>query len=484
MNDTNERKEKVAGYPVHASVEGNLVLIGFGSIGRGVLPLIERHIDYDPEKFTVVEPSDEFAHILKKHGVRHLHVALTEENYEDTIKGLFPDGSGGMIVNLSVDVDSGDMMELAHSLGIPYIDTVYEPWPGWYFDPKMESIERCSYPDREELKATVKERVGGPTCVTCCGANPGMVSWLMKEALLILAKDTGVDANPKTREEWAKLAMDLGVKGLHIAERDTQVSNRPKAVGEFVNTWSVDGLFNEGFLPAELGWGTHEKKLPPHGHAWDNGPGYAIWIDRPGADTLVRSWVPGEGPQLGYVIVHEESLSIPDYYTVYDDEGKAIYRPTCHYAYHPCNDAILSLHEVKGTCLLPEKKHILTADEITSGSDDLGVLLYGHARGVMWYGTRLSNDEAVNLAPYQNATGLQVTSGVLAAMVWISENPNQGLVWADQMDHSRCLEVQKPYLGRLECHYTDWTPLAHRINNFAENRDDEDPWQFTNFLAK
>jgi homospermidine synthase len=112
----------------------------------------------------------------------------------------------------------------------------------------------------------------------------------MKEALTILAKDTGDDRPmPQTRDEWAKLAMDLGVKGLHIAERDTQVSNRPKAIGEFVNTWSVEGLINEGFLPAELGWGTHEKKLPPHGHKWETGPGYAIWIDRPGSDTLVVS---------------------------------------------------------------------------------------------------------------------------------------------------------------------------------------------------
>ena len=133
----------------------------------------------------------------------------------------------------------------------------------------------------------------------------------------------------------------LGVKGIHVAERDTQVSARPKPVGVFVNTWSVDGLLSEGYQPAELGWGTHEKKLPPNGHAFDHGPGYAIWIDRPGADTRVRSWCPDVGPQFGYVVTHNESLSVPDYYTVWKD-GKAVYRPTCHYAYHPCNDAILS----------------------------------------------------------------------------------------------------------------------------------------------
>ena len=82
------------------------------------------------------------------------------------------------------------------------------------------------------------------------------------------------------------------------------------------------------------------------------------------------------------------------------------------------------------------------AEEIVSGNDDLGVLLYGHARGAMWYGSRLSIEETRRLAPYQNATGLQVTSAVLAAMVWALENPRAGYVEADEMGHVRCLQIQ------------------------------------------
>lgn len=465
---------------VHATVDGALVMIGFGSIGRGVLPLIERHIGFDRSRFTVIEPSGDFAHLLRDHGIRHLQLALTPQNYAEILRGLFPEGKG-MIVNLSVDVDSIELMLLAQEIGVQYIDTVVEPWPGFYFGSALPNADRTNYPLREKVRALAADSAGKPTAVSCCGANPGMVSWLLKEALLRLAADTGVPADPRSREDWAALMQGLGVKGIHIAERDTQVSARPKPKGVFVNTWSVDGLLSEGFQPAELGWGTHEKKLPPQGHAFNHGPGYAIWIDRPGADTRVRSWCP-DGPQFGHVITHNEALSIPDYYTVRQD-GRAIYRPTCHYAYNPCNDAILSLHEVKGAGQLPTRTHILTAEEITEGGDDLGVLLYGHARGAMWYGSRLSCDEARALAPYQNATGMQVTSAVLAAMVWAAENPRAGIVEADEMDHARCLEVQRPYLGRIECHYTDWTPLAHRINSFAEDRDEDDPWQFTNFLV-
>lgn len=467
---------------LHARFDGPLVMIGFGSIGRGVLPLILRHIAVDRAQMTVIEPSGEFAHILADHGIAHMPLALTPDNLDATLAGLFPNGQG-MVVNLSVDVDSVEVMVLCQRLGVLYLDTVIEPWPGFYFDSPLPNADRTNYPLREKVRALGQSYIGGPTAVSCCGANPGMVSWLLKEAMLHLAADLGMTAAaPTSREGWAALMQSLSIKGVHVAERDTQVSARARPAGVFVNTWSVDGLLSEGYQPAELGWGTHEARLPAHGHRFDHGAGYAIWIDRAGADTRVRSWCPDVGPQYGFVVTHNEALSISDYYTVWNGDT-AVYRPTCHYAYHPCPDAILSLHEVNGSGLLPREKHILTTDEIISGGDDLGVLIYGHAKGALWYGSRLSNARARELAPYQNATGMQVTSAVLAAMVWAIENPRAGFVEADEMDHVRCLDVQRPYLGQIEAHYTDWTPLANRINRFAEDTDTSDPWQFVNFLA-
>src|ERR1700680_298374 len=86
-----------------------------------------------------------------------------------------------------------------------------------------------------------------PTAVLTHGANPGLVSHLVKQALLNIAKDTGVEAGtPGSREAWPKLAQTLGIRVMHIAERDTQVTNVPKVANEFVNTWSVDGFVSEG----------------------------------------------------------------------------------------------------------------------------------------------------------------------------------------------------------------------------------------------
>jgi len=252
----------------------------------------------------------------------------------------------------------------------------------------------------------------------------------------------------------------------------------------FVNTWSVEGFVSEGMQPAELGWGTHEKWMPDNGRTHDYGCGAAIYLLQPGANTRVRSWCPTPGAQYGFLVTHNESISIADYFTVRDGE-RVVYRPTCHYAYHPANDAVLSLHEMFGaTGKMQPKWHILDENEIEDGIDELGVLLYGHGKNAYWYGSQLSIEETRAIAPYQNATGMQVSSAVLAGMVWALENPTAGIVEADELDFRRCLDIQMPYLGPVKGVYTDWTPLTDRPGLFPEDIDESDPWQFRNVLVR
>jgi len=468
-------------YPNHGRIDGTIAIIGFGSIGRGTLPLIERHFDYDARKVVVIEPELADHTFLTQRGIRHVELALTRDNYREVLGRVFGDG-GGFCVNLSVDTSSLEIMKFCRERGVLYIDTVVEPWAGFYFE-TADNAARTNYALRQAVRDEKARNPGGTTAVSCCGANPGMVSWFVKEALMRLAHDTGRDAAmPRDRAGWARLMQSLGVKGIHIAERDTQKSARPKRIGTFVNTWSVEGFIAEGFQPAELGWGTHERWFPEDGHRHATGCQAAIWLARPGAITRVHTWCPTPGPQFGFLVTHNEAISIADYYTV-GEGAEPDYRPTCHYAYHPCDDAVLSLHEMFGSGRIQEKHHILDENEIIEGRDELGVLLYGHEKNALWYGSRLSIEETRELAPFQNATGLQVSSAVLAGMVWALENPQAGIVEADEMDHVRCLQVQRPYLGPVEAHYTDWTPLANRWPLFAEDIDESDPWQFRNVLA-
>jgi homospermidine synthase len=460
-------------------------MIGFGSIGKGTWPLIERHFTYDRSRLVVIDPEDKDRRLLDKAGVKFVHKAVTRDNYRELLTPLLTAGGGqGFCVNLSVDTSSVDIMELCRELGAFYIDTVAEPWAGFYFDKSLGPEARSNYALRESVLEARRRKPGGTTAVSCCGANPGMVSWFVKQALVNIAVDTGVKtAEPKTREDWGRLAMQLGVKGIHIAERDTQRAIKPKPLEVFVNTWSVEGFVSEGLQPAELGWGTHETWMPDNGRTHQAGCGAAIYLLQPGADTRVRSWTPTAKAQYGFLVTHNESISIADYLTVREG-GKLAYRPTCHYAYHPCNDAVLSLHEMFGQAGVRQPMlHILDENEIEDGIDELGVLLYGHKKNAYWYGSQLSIEETRRVAPYQNATGLQVTSAVLAGMVWALENPKAGIVEADEMDYRRCLDVQMPYLGPVIGTYTDWTPLNGRPGLFPEEIDASDAWQFRNVLV-
>ena len=477
----------MSNWPVHAKITGPIVMIGFGSIGKGCLPLIERHFDFDKSRFVIIDPSEIDKDLAEQHGARFIKAAVTKDNYKELLGPLLTAGGGqGFCVNVSVDTGSLDIMRFCREIGALYVDTVVEPWLGFYFDNAMGNEQRTNYALRETVLAERRASPGGTTAVSCCGANPGMVSWFVKRALVNLAADLNDShPEPKSREEWAALAMRLGVKGIHIAERDTQRAIHPKPRDVFVNTWSVEGFLSEGMQPAELGWGTHEKWRPDNAGDHPEGCGAAIYLNQPGANTRVRSWCPTPGAQYGFLVTHNESISIADYLTARDASGNVIYRPTCHYAYHPADDAVLSLHELFGRAgRIQPAHHILTEHEIEDGVDELGVLLYGHANNAYWYGSQLSIEETRRIAPYQNATGLQVTSAVLAGMVYALENPNLGIVEADEMDFRRCLEVQSPYLGPLVGRYTDWTPLTDRPGFFPEDIDASDPWQFRNILVR
>jgi homospermidine synthase len=189
---------------------------------------------------------------------------------------------------------------------------------------------------------------------------------------------------------------------------------------------------------------------------------------------------------LGMVVRHGEAFTISDALTVWDGK-KAVYRPTMHYAYCPCDEAIASLNEMRGyNYKLNENQRIMN-DEITGGSDILGALIMGHAYKSWWVGSDLTIEESRRLVPHQNATTMQVAISVVAASMWMMENPAEGVRVPDELPHEFILDIAKPYLGKWISKASDWTPLKDRDQTFAAyNKPDldvKDPWQFQNFLV-
>ena len=177
-----------------AGITGPVVMIGFGSIGRGTLPLLDRHIDFDRSRCTIVDPGDVDRKILAQYGVRYLSERITQDNYATLLTPLLTEGPGqGFCINLSVDTSSLDIMRLCRELGVLYLDTVTEPWPGFYFDTETDNGARTNQALRRTVMDERRRSPGGTTAVSCCGANPGMVSWFVKSALVRLAADLGRD---------------------------------------------------------------------------------------------------------------------------------------------------------------------------------------------------------------------------------------------------------------------------------------------------
>ena len=80
-------------WPVHARIDGPIVMIGFGSIGKGTLPLIKRHFSYDPQRLIVIDPDDTDRKILDARGVRFIHQAVTRDNYRQLLAPLLTTGN-------------------------------------------------------------------------------------------------------------------------------------------------------------------------------------------------------------------------------------------------------------------------------------------------------------------------------------------------------------------------------------------------------
>ncbi|MBU0880712.1 MAG: homospermidine synthase, partial [Candidatus Omnitrophica bacterium] len=325
----------------------------------------------------------------------------------------------------------------------------------------------------------------------------GLISHFTKRGLVDIAckaiKDkTTPKSSVKALEKYlqdsdfARIAMELDVKVIHCSERDTQIANKPKSVDEFVGTWSIEGLREEGISPAEMGWGTHEDKLPALAHIPHYGPKNQIFLARMGMNTWVRSWIPDQ-EIVGMVIRHGEAFGISDLLTVWKGK-KAVYRPTVHYAYMPCHETISSLHELRARNYELQPKWRIMNDEITDGEDILGALLMGHKYNSWWTGSALSIKESRRLVPHQNATTLQVAIGVISAALWMIENPKKGFCLPDDLPHKYVLDIAKPYLGRFISEASSWTPFSNYQVFFKENKaaklDADNVWSFRNFLFK
>ncbi len=477
--------------------KNKILFVGYGAVAECTLPILFKHIKVPAKNVTVMDFENRKAKLAPwiRKGVRFVRDRVTEGNMTSLLAKHV--GPGDILIDLAWNIDACEILQWCHDRGVRYINTSTELWDPYSSGPNAHPTTKTLYYRHMNLRRMLKKwKTKGPTAVIEHGANPGLISHFVKQGLIDIGRKLIADKKAKgaraekiaglsQTRQFNHLAHVLGVKVIHCSERDTQITDRPKEIDEFVNTWSIEGFREEGTTTSEMGWGTHEKTLPKHAFQHTSGPKNQICLARMGMNTWVRSFVPNWNI-LGMVVRHGEAFTISDKLTVWKN-GKAVYRPTMHYAYCPCDEAIASLNEMRGyNYHLNENQRIMN-DEITKGSDVLGALIMGHDYNSWWVGSDLSIEESRRLVPHQNATTMQVAISVVAASMWMIENPESGVVVPDELPHDYVLKISKPYLGKWISRPYDWTPFKGRDTTFDAHHqpdlDRKDPWQFKNFLV-
>jgi homospermidine synthase len=494
--------------------DGRILMVGYGAVGRCTLPLLYRHLDMPHDRITVMDFADleESWRYAREHGTRVVKKRIGRE----TLGAILSEHlrRGDILIDLAWNIGCLDILRWCHENDVRYVNTSVELWDPDAIEGEMP-MARTLYARHMDLRRMTGDWdrtggwKGGPTAVIDHGANPGWVQHCAKQALRDIAErqlaegrapagvgDTLAEAT-KTGA-FGALAKALSVKTIHISERDTQVTRRPKEVDEFVNTWSVEGFSEEGTAPCEIGWGTHERHLPAGAHAHREGPRNQICLDRMGINTWVRSLVPKGSSRpgdaafeeiVGMAVRHGEAFSLSEHFTVDDGRGVVLYRPTVHYAYLPCDAALASLHELRCRNYRIQRRQRLLYGDIVSGQDIMGCLLMGHRDKSWWIGSLLGIDETRRLVPDfpdVNPTTLQVAASVLAVVRWMIDHPREGVKLPDHLPYDVILPEIREYLGTFISEPADWTPLD-RWADGATGRpvpSSEDTWQFTTFQSR
>src|SRR5262249_20658247 len=264
--------------------QNRILFVGFGAVARCTLPILTRLMKVDPKRITIMdfEHDDAVLRPWIEQGMTFVDNKVTAENMSELL-GQYV-SNGDLLIDLAWNIDCCEIVQWCHDRGVLYINTSVEVWDPYAGAENKPPTERTLYWRHMNLRRMrEKWTEPGPTAVLEHGANPGLISHFTKQALLDIAKRalaerkyTGAQAEKVAHHasvlEFNHLAHQLGVKVIHCSERDTQITDRPKEVNEFVNTWSVEGFREEGTTTAEMGWGTHERELPAFAYEHPDGP--------------------------------------------------------------------------------------------------------------------------------------------------------------------------------------------------------------------
>src|SRR5690606_18934583 len=233
---------------------GRILITGFGAVSQALLPMLLEHVEVPPENVTVIDFAQRKAHLAEwiGRGLKFVRERVTPANLSRL--GSSYVSAGGRIVDLTWSMDVFASLEWAHLHAVLYVNASLESWDPTAEMQAMSTMEKALYTRYSHLLEVVPTHRDGATAVVDHGLNPGLISHFVKRGLLDIASAVIRESDTRrserlelerlmSAERFAELARALGVKVIHCSEADTQRSGTSKSSDEFVNTWSVEGMW-------------------------------------------------------------------------------------------------------------------------------------------------------------------------------------------------------------------------------------------------
>jgi homospermidine synthase len=477
ISNVQYRKELFNKFAKTTKFNNKIVILGLGAIGTVLLHTIDRFIDIDRKNIIVVDKNNKTFDKIKTFDIHKEPVEIVKDNIEKVFIDKLQMKENDILLDCSYEIDTLDLFKFCNKFGISYINSAVEDWS----DRIAPSQEYDTYYDRistiEEFNQNLSNK--NTNFIIGLGCNPGNVNIWVLYALEKINKKFYQINEPKHN----LLAQKMGLNTIHISERDSHITNKPKRINEYVNTWAGNGnsWYDEALSYVEVSWGTHEKEYPPN-ILPDKSNDYQIVINKNGCNFFARTFVPSSDYLLGMVIRHEECYTIPKYLSVFDKDNKKIYQPSCYYVYNPNDSSKASIYEViEDEEIYQDYKRLMTSD-ITQGKDEVGATLFFQDGKVFWIGSILDINEARfifnnELNEFINSTILQVVAGYIGGLIYIikliNHNKKLGLILPEHLPVHDFVHSIKPFIGIFGIFKVDWT------SDSSDNK-----WQFKEFIEE
>lgn len=426
----------------------HFMIYGFGIVAESLIKILVKEGITKMSDILIAECNEKhIEEFLKLGGDKEnvLNITVTKDNIAELFDRL---RENDFLIVLCGDTDYVYLLEECVKRKIHFISAADGAFPedrDEFVPEPVANIRR--YKSIREKTKMLSDTGVVPTCALEFGMNPGLISIFTKRALEdIVAKDHGefVEKNRKHLEKlinekkYAELSYLLKVRKITLSDYDNLTFSVPYEDEKKYSTWNISGMYEEFLGNSTEILGSFDNLEERDFCYYDRETGYIKYNIH--SIMNKKEGISPSGTFTGFLMNHEELLTLSEYYTFHDEKGM-LYRPSINFIYKPNDYTVQSGMKLYETGAYLED-YLLTGDMIAANGEAVGVLLEGDNFSPIYVGNYLDKKDVGNESP----TILQVSASMYAAIEYILTHPNRGVLFAEELDTSEILDCAKKYL--------------------------------------